>query len=77
MFDMAFADNNMIRIATHGKGLSQRAALAATAASVSISGRIVDTLRKGIANAVSFVDPEGETHRLPKVKIGFPATSLP
>ena len=75
---MAFADNNMIRIATHGKGLSQRAAVAATAAPVSISGRIVDTLGKGIANAViSFVDPEGETHRLPKVKIGFPATSLP
>ena len=62
VFDMAFAGNNLIRVATHGKGLYQTTALAPTAASVSISGRIMDGSGNGVSNAVvSFVDQEGET----------------
>ena len=62
VFDMAFAPGNILRIATHGRGLYQIPALAPTAAEVSVSGRVLDPSGVGIGNAiVSFVDQNGET----------------
>ena len=62
VFDMAFAPGNILRIATHGRGLYQIPALAPTAAEVSVSGRVLDPSGAGIGNAiVSFVDHNGET----------------
>jgi hypothetical protein len=51
IFDMAFAPGNILRVATHGKGMYQITALTPTAASVTISGRVRDAKGAGIARA--------------------------
>jgi len=58
VFDLAFSPGGLLRAATHGKGIYQIAALAPTAASVTISGRVLANGR-GVANAV--VTYAGET----------------
>lgn len=64
-FDMEItnADPRMVRIATHGLGMFQiPAAAAATAASVSISGRVLSRRGKGVSNArIILTDQNGGT----------------
>ena len=50
-----------VRIATHGKGMFQHPALAPTAASASVSGRVVSAFGRGIPRAVvSVTDQSGQ-----------------
>lgn len=52
VFDMAMAPGQMVRIATHGRGLWQIPAIAPSAANVSVSGRVTTSNGLGVRNAV-------------------------
>jgi hypothetical protein len=58
VFDLAFSPGGLLRAATHGKGIYQIPALSPSAASVTVSGRVLANGR-GVANAV--VTYAGET----------------
>ncbi len=60
VFDMAVAPGRTLRIATHGRGMWQIPLLAPTAASVSISGRVMTAQGRGLRNAfVTLTDSHG------------------
>ena len=72
VFDMTFTSAGMLRVATHGKGLYQIPALPPTAASVSVSGRVLDNMGRGVANAiVSIADQNGETRTARSNPFGY------
>ncbi|HEX8736735.1 MAG TPA: carboxypeptidase-like regulatory domain-containing protein, partial [Pyrinomonadaceae bacterium] len=51
VFDLAFNSSGLLRAATHGKGIYQIPALAPSAASVTVSGRVMANGR-GVANTI-------------------------
>jgi hypothetical protein len=52
VFDMAVAPNRILRIATHGRGMWEIPLLTPTAASASVSGRLLASNGRGLSNAI-------------------------
>jgi hypothetical protein len=60
VFDMAKTSGNLIRIATHGRGMWQIPAIDAIAVPVSVSGKVLTPDGRGLRNAlVTMTDPTG------------------
>ncbi len=60
VFDLAKTAGNMIRIATHGRGMWQIPAMSPNATPVTISGRVTTPSGLGLRNAtVTMTDPQG------------------
>ena len=60
VFDLAKTPGNMIRIATHGRGMWQIPAVDAASVPGSVSGRVLTSDGRGLRNAVvSLTDPAG------------------
>lgn len=73
VFDMAFTPApRQVRIATHGRGLWQVPALAPTAATVSIGGRVLTPAGYGLTNAiVSLADSAGNIRTARSSSFGY------
>ena len=72
VFDMKITADRMIRVATHGRGVYQIPALAPTAASVSVGGRVLDNIGRGISKAVvQITDQNGITNSVRTNQFGY------
>ena len=72
IFDMKITVDRMIRVATHGRGVYQIPALAPTAASVSVGGRVLDNIGRGISKAVvQITDQNGITKSVRTNQFGY------
>ncbi len=72
VFDMAKTSGGLIRIATHGRGMWQIAALAPTAANVSVSGRVLTANGNGVRNAtVVLTDSNGNSRSAITSSFGY------
>ena len=74
VFDMAFTPGavRQVRIATHGRGLWQTAALAPTASTVSVSGRVTTLGSRGVAGAtVTMIDAGGNSRQAVTNPFGY------
>jgi len=73
VFGLEMAPGRIVRAATHGKGMYQiPALLAPTAASVSISGRVLTAGRRGIGNArVTLTDSFGNSRIAVTTSFGY------
>lgn len=72
IFDIAITANRLIRIATHGRGMWQLAALPPTAATVAISGRVMSSSGSAIPKAIVYLtDENGNSRRAVTNSFGY------
>lgn len=65
-------DQRMVRIATYGRGMYEIPALAPTAASVSVSGRVIDNIGRGISRTlVKITDQNGNAKSATTNQFGY------
>lgn len=72
VFDMAMAPGQIVRIATHGRGMWQIPAIVPSAANVSVSGRVLTAEGQGVRNAVvTITDSTGVSRSARTASFGF------